>query len=49
MDVTEFTVADKRPFCKVLEPIAKQLRQVKVGDRDSEVICLNLHLDEFTT
>ena len=48
MSVTEFTVADKRPFCKVLELIAKQLRKVQVGDSDSEVIGFNLHLDEFT-
>ena len=48
MNNKAFTTADKRPFCKVLELIAKQCKQVKVGDSESETICLNLHLEEFT-
>ena len=43
-----FTAADKRPYSKVLELIAKQLKQVNIGDSDSDTFCLNLHVDEFT-
>ena len=48
MSVTHFKVADKRPFIKVLELIAKQLYKVTPPDSDNEVIHLNLHLDQFT-
>ena len=48
MSVNQFILADKRPFTKVLELIAKQLYNYKPPDSDTEVIHMNLHLDQFT-
>ena len=48
MAVDTFVLADKRPFVKVLELIAKQLIKFTPPDSELEVISVNLHLDKFS-